>query len=234
MVDGRVDTLRLEHAMSLTASEIEHRNANIVAWSERLRDIFGDSLPQRRQWRGVREIARVLGQVCGDLNYTFAPHELGGSNLLGARPASEAGCLELDFGNDPSIVKPAELHFESFGATTGWAYFRLETTPLAPTGLHEGTEDWPFEIVLELSPGHYVDMSVWDSREDSDRVVPTSARPVHRRHRGGAWLVVAQMSPLNFGDAGYDAGDDWGNEARGADEFRTFVASLARRRTRRS
>lgn len=155
----------------------------------------------------------------------------GGYDLSGAALSHEKGCIELRFGGPTTIVRPVSLSMVVVDRDPlfEWAYFRLETAGLAPSGIYEDRADRPFEEVLELSPGEYVDRAYWDSGslgedENGRRLpLPDGARPL-TRHFQGPFLIVAKASSYMALDKYIGFHAKWS-----AEEFRIAIQRLVER-----
>ena len=69
-------------------------------------------------------------------------------------------------GARPAIFKPHRLAFEAVASDLSFAYFRLETAPLAPVKVKgrnvkfaDGMQD-----LTEMGPGAYDSLSIWENR----------------------------------------------------------------------
>lgn len=128
---------------------------------------------------------------------------------MGARESIEPGCIELLFPGGVYIVKPSTLLFRSFGPEYEWAYFRLETERLNPSGIYEKLP-YPHEELLELRPGHYVEYSVLErgfygyDENGYEKPLPAEARPLTRVFEG-SFVIFAKGSTYNRNPDTYDA-----------------------------
>jgi hypothetical protein len=85
-----------------------------------------------------------------------------------------------------------------------WAYFRLETSGLSPSGVYDVDDAATVvsEHVVELEPGRYVEREHWDAgyfgTDDlgDELPLPPRARPL-TRYFGGPFLIVAKTSGYN-------------------------------------
>ena len=193
-------------------------------WRTLLNDLFPIGVPTTAIWTDREAIIEVLKRIgsVDSLNHTFHPRS-GGLDLTDAKPSHEEGCIELSFGGIAYVIRPARLYCETFGESVEWAYFRLETADLAPSGTHD-THGWQYEEVTELSPGQYVLRSVYDAgvygsdENGRDRPLPRSARPLGRVF-SGAFVIFCKTSPYNLESATYDGRHNKVN----APDFRTYI-----------
>lgn len=185
---------------------------NPVEWNKILNSIFVNQEPQNMEWTDLNAIINILNKIGAvkESNHMFLPSR-GGMDLAGAKISTEKGCLELvTCGGNVSIVKPSKLSFNWFGQENlEWSYFRLETSPLAPSGVYK-TNTYEQEEVTELTPGKYVDFNVWEANEYQGKPIPRTARQVRRVFTGDFAIFPKEsiynidLSRIGLGDA-YDA-----------------------------
>lgn len=194
------------------------REQSLRAW-KKLTDRFADG-KARTQWDDEAKILRVLNEVgtVAPNNHTHMPYS-GGLDLTSARPSVEAGCIEINFDGLVKIVRPAYLSLTIIenDPLGEWAFFWLETKPLAPSKVYD-SHPLPFEEVLEVSPGDYRPRFYWDEGtlgEDEDGYsmpLPDHARVVTRSFRG-SFLTVTKGGGYNV-IAHYDGRHDrWGEDS---------------------
>jgi len=185
-------------------------------------------------WRALRDIVRVLALVGRKApeNATILP--LGTFlDLTGAAAGHEPECVELRFGYEAGgrLVRPRELQLvvPEADPLREFAYFRLELASLAPSGVADES-DLPFEEVLEVSPGEYVNLSrleegTFEPDAAGDELpLPAGARRVVR-HFNGVLVIASKMSWLEA-----NAEELRHNETT-AEEFRAIVdEEIAQRR----
>jgi hypothetical protein len=181
----------------------EVRENNLKEWDDLLDNIFQGRIPESRSWTEKKEIIKIL-QLLGskpDINHTFFP-DGGGLDLKGAAVSAEPDCLALHFvEHPPLIVKPNVLIFQSFEKPYEWAYFRLETKELVPSGWYENLIGIREELT-ELHPGEYVHRSYWDAGfyefDETGRELPLpgTARIVFR-YFSGSFVILAKASAYN-------------------------------------
>ena len=123
-------------------------------------------------------------------------------DLKGAADSAEPDCITLHFVEDPPcIVKPKVLIFQSFDKPYEWAYFRLETKGLEPSGWYENLTGIKEELT-ELHPGEYIHRNYWDAgyyefdETGRELPLPDTARIVFR-YLSGSFLFFAKASPYN-------------------------------------
>jgi serine/threonine-protein kinase len=151
----------------------------------------------------------------------------GGFDLTGAMEGSEPGCITLDMQGIGVVVLPRELTLTipEQDPLTEWAYYRLETGDLAPTGIYEEVRRDREELV-EMAPRAYIHRMHWDtgcygSDEKGHSIpLPKEARLVFRYLRG-PFLIVAKGSTYNASRLTYD-----GQHAMTtADQFKRMICS---------
>jgi hypothetical protein len=179
----------------------EVRERNLEEWDDLLIHIFQGRIPESRSWTEKKDIIKTL-QLLGskpNLNHTFFP-DGGGLDLKGAADSAEPECITLHFVEDPPcIVKPKVLIFQSFDAPYEWAYFRLETKGLDPSGWYENITGIKEELT-ELHPGEYIHRSYWDAgyyefdETGRELPLPATARIVFR-YLSGSFIIFAKASP---------------------------------------
>jgi hypothetical protein len=188
----------------------EFREKNLKDWDELLHVLFGGSIPDESIWKDKTDIIRILNLIGKkpNINHIFFPSG-GGLDLVGARDSVEEDCIEIYFHEKTAdIVRPKELIFQSFGNPYEWAYFRLETNKLEPSGVYENLKGQREELT-EITPGDYMDRSYWDEGftgyDESGRklLLPESARVITRLF-SGAFVIFAKGSLYNAINATYD------------------------------
>jgi hypothetical protein len=110
-----------------------------------------------------------------------------------------------------------------------WAYFMLQASKLAPSGVYENGPDEELESVLELAPGEYVESFYWDEgyygvdEAGARQELPEEARRITRCF-GGSFLIMAKASAYNMVD-GFDA---YGaaHTKRSPTEFQSFIQEV--------
>jgi hypothetical protein len=214
---------------------LDFHERNLREWEATIKDIFKkfkNPTPHNTEWHGEGPIIEVLNALGKEqLSHMFFPTR-GGQDLLGARPSVERDCIELLDGGCPTIVKPDKLTFHFFGEDNyEWAYFRLETRTLQPSGVYDDYDsdfykEHPAEELTELSPGEYVDRSVWDAGyygydERGEKRLPKEARVVSRAFRG-AFVFFAKASTYNRTSGTYDAR----HNKMSSEEFEKHIAEV--------
>lgn len=205
----------------------EFREESLSSWRDVVNQLSGTN--SLVSWKSRSDILKVLKLVAdkAPLNHTMHPGG-GGLDLTGAVGSREENCIDLDFQGTTTIVLPISLTLvaPANDPLREWAYFRLETGELKPSGVYDDLGDLDYEEVLELRPGVYVeryhsDAGFYGHDEDGNEVpLPRGARVVSRVFRG-SFVVVAKASTYNC-DPENDAYD--GRHARmSPDEFRTYI-----------
>jgi hypothetical protein len=179
------------------------REKNLEEWDDLLIHIFQGRIPESRSWTEKKDIIKTLQSLGSkpNLGHTFFP-DRGGLDLKGAADSAEPECITLHFVEDPPcILKPKVLIFESFDAPYAWAYFRLETKGLDPSGWYDNLTGIKEELT-ELHPGEYIHRSYWDAgyyefdETGRELPLPDTARIVFR-YLSGSFLFFAKASPYN-------------------------------------
>jgi hypothetical protein len=211
------------------------KEQNLRLWEQKLHSLFPEGIPADHTWFDRADIVRVLATIGEEnLNHLFFPQ--GGSlDLSGAADSYEADCIELHFGSRTDIVKPDHLAFHSFGPEVEWSYFRLETLPLAPSGIYERS-DQAHEELLELAPGHYEDSAAFavgyygdDEAGNPQPLLPNTARRVIR-HFGGSFVIFAKAARYNSIPTTYFAQHNKMNAAKFKAAVEQAVEKLRKRR----
>lgn len=208
-------------------SQVEFRMQNLKQWDELLVSLFNNQIPEQNEWVNTSEIIGICNFIgrYHKFNHMFFPSG-GGLDLHGARPSAEPGCIELYFTSNEksvSILKPDRLIFQSFGALREWAYFRLETKPLQPTGVYESYKGIDEELT-EITRGNYVERSWWDAgfyghdEEGAELPLPCEARVV-TRHLNGSFVIFAKGSAYNADPSTYDGR----HSKMSANRFRDYI-----------
>ena len=203
----------------------EFREKNLKEWDELLNTLFNGAIPENCSWQDKIDIINVLNFIGKNpqTNHTFFPTG-GGLDLAGVGESVEKDCIEIYFHKKAAdIVRPKILMFQSFGVPYEWAYFRLDTKELDPSGVYEGLIGQREELT-EISPGEYVERSYWDEgyygHDESGRELPLpdSARVI-TRFFSGAFVVFAKGSLYNAINATYDGR----HSKMTAEEFKNYI-----------
>jgi serine/threonine-protein kinase len=205
---------------------------NLKNWDNFLNDLFDGDIPERYEWNDLQEIILILNKIGIDhnLNHMFFP-DSGGHDLHGAADSVEDECIELHFssGKIAYIVKPDKLSFESFGSPYEWAYFRLETKQLSPSGVYDDYGDDIKEEIIEISPGRYAERRYWDEgfygydEEGEEKPLSDGARIIIR-YFSGSLVIFAKGSIYNIAGRTYDGRH---NKMPG-EEFKNYIDSIAK------
>lgn len=205
---------------------VNFHKRNQEEWYEALQRLFPSGFPNTVEWTERKDIINVLNHLTSydNLNHTFFP-DGGGLDLKGAKIATEADCIELDFGRI-EIVKPKRLIFESFGYSPIWNYFRLELHELKPAVNIEMTPNYSSflsergrEDVAELSPGKYYPESILEVEpRKSPYNITSKSRRISRRLRGN-FVIFCKRSVYNLASDTYDARHNRMN----AEAFRKYI-----------
>jgi len=223
--------------MTLPDQPVENpKEQTLLLWEQKLNSLFPDGVPGDYVWSERADIVGILTAIGQeDLNELLFP-DGGGMDLTGAAESVEEGCIELHFGSRVDIVKPQRLLFHCFGSAWEWAYFRLETEPLAPTGIYEPSNQLHEEVV-ELAPGEYVNSAeVYASVDKStdsgtSQPIPDSARRVIR-HFSGSFAIFPKRSRYMTVLGAYDGRHDKTDDAQFKAHVENAVEQLRQRQLR--
>lgn len=183
---------------------------NLSDWRKVIDGTFNE-MPKATEWFDNNEIVSILNKLGAvpQLCHMFYPSS-GGMLIKGARFSCEPGCIELVTDGGADIVKPQKLSFHYFGESNyEWAYFRLETGELVPSGVYKNyDDDFRYEEVTELRPGKYVARSHYDAGfygydEHGEKALPSEARVVSRIFNG-SFVFFATASIYNRTSSTYD------------------------------
>lgn len=191
-----------------------------MEWISINQEIFPCGIPKHCEWSELSEIIKVLKKIGSfdNSNHTFFPR-MGGMDLKDAKESLEDNCLELICGTT-SILKPIKLTFESF-VNPIWNYFRLESADMEQTDAYEYDLE-NSEEVTELTPLNYVNRGYWDEASYEDKPLPSNARLVVRRIKGGSYVVFSKTSWYNKHSQTYDARHNEMSET----EFRHYIKKV--------
>lgn len=201
-------------------------------WENTIKQVFNGETPHSREWHDNIAIIDILNKLGSteQLCHMLYPND-GGFNITGAKSSLESGCIEILTDIGPNIVKPKKLSFHFFGEDNfQWAYFRLETSYLAPCGVYEDDEDstneFQYEEVTELRPGKYVERYHWDAGyygydEDGEKPLPREARVV-RRYFEGTFAFFATTSIYNKTPDTYDGR----HNKMSSEEFEKYIRDV--------
>lgn len=185
----------------------EPERAQTSEWNFINKYLFGDNMPESVTWSDRETIIRVLNAV-GTLrafNHMLFP-DGGGLDFMLAEPAAETGCICIfDTLHFAHIVKPKQLHLETFGKDRAWSYFLLVLSLLEPV-LPDAKLSDCMEFLEEDTPGHYVSSrdSVYGAYNyDTGEPLPKGHRSV-ARYLNGSFLIVLKGSPYNRIPETYD------------------------------
>ncbi len=198
--------------------------SNNAQWYEILGEIFPISTPSRAIWIDIEEIIKVLDLLSSvySLAHMFLP-DSGGDDLKSVKHSTESGCVEI---NEEIIVKPIRLIYESFGVSTEWNYFRLETGTLSPSGVYSDEYYKKMGIredLTEISPGIYDHLDLFENRMDyidMGHEIPLSARSV-TRYFTGSFVIFNKRSTFNLEISAYDGNHNNMN----SEQFKMFIRS---------
>jgi len=209
------------------------KDNNLETWKKKILEIFNNNVPKRYEWTDIKEIINILN-IIGELNlnHTFFPSG-GGLDLTGAGLASEKDCINLYFGSlSHDVIKPSKLIFNSFDDDYQWAYFRIETYELAPSGVYDIDieED---EEVLDLGDAKYTQRQFWDMGyyvdENGTRKELSSDAKVVTRFLKGSFAIFAKASIYNSVSGTYDGRHNRMDDERFRRYIQTAVDSINKR-----
>jgi hypothetical protein len=193
-----------------------------MEWININKAIFPFGIPKHCEWTELSEIIKVLKKIGSydNSNHTFFPR-MGGLDLKDAKKSLEDDCIEFICGTS-NILKPIKLTFESF-ADPIWNYFRLESANMEQTDAYEyKLKD--SEELTELAPLNYVNRGSWDESRYDDKPLPSTARLVVRRIKGGSYVIFSKSSWYNKHNQTYDARHNKMSEL----EFRVYIEKVIR------
>ena len=173
----------------------EFRNENLPKWENLLKSIFPEAIPERHEWTDNKDIISILQKIAASdtLNHVFLA-STGGLDLVGASESNEEDCIEIHLTDLISVIKPEKLMFESFAdGDYEWAYFRVVLDELARTNVYLD-QRYDYEILTELTPGNYVERSVFDDGYYKGRPFTEETRVVGRILKGD--LVIFNTASL--------------------------------------
>ena len=181
----------------------ELRNGNLGEWEEVLKAIFKGPIPETCSWTEKKDIIRALYFLGRnpELNRTYLP-DGGWLHLKRGEDSAEPDGFDLHFVDHPvCIIKPRTLTFQSFGDDYEWAYFRLETKELEPSGWYPDLKGIKEELT-EISPGDYADRKYWDlgsyEYDETGREIPLSSRArIVIRYFSGSFVIFAAGSAFH-------------------------------------
>ena len=208
----------------------EFREKNLKEWDQLLHALFNGHIPNTRIWSKKETIIDILKFIAKykNTNHTLFPNG-GGMDLLDAEASIEHDCIELRFYESSAhVIRPNLLSFQSFGEPYEWAYFRIETDNLAPSGVYENLQGI-IEQLTEISPGEYVDRYCWDEGyyghdENGDKIrLPRNARVISRIF-SGVFVIFSKGSIYNSIIDTYDGLHSKMN----AEEFKQYIGNIVR------
>lgn len=198
------------------------RDRSLEAW----RNVTAELLPKPGavSWTEPADIVDVLRQIAHGAPNNHVHHpDGGGIDLTGASLGREPATIEMDFQGIATVVhaQSLTLHRKAQDPLGEWTYFRLETGPLAPSGIYDDTDGLQSEELVEIEPLRYDD-------NGKELELPDSARLVER-HFGGPFLLLPKGGGYNAIQSTYD-GRHTKVSPQEFDAFiRDFVADLHRR-----
>lgn len=204
------------------------------AWVDTL-DLLNRGREDRLVWSGTTAIKPVLDRV---LAHTRSHAHLptgGGQDFSEVRRSREAGCLEFQVERGAVyLARPKTLILERVARSPAQSFLLLELEDLAPSGAYPEEDDEPRDRtadwlrrrkeVVELTPGDYVERSVWDEGnlgyDESGREIPLPdhARLVIRWFNGKI-LFVTKGSLWNGTSGTYDGRHD----SMSAEDIRAMI-----------
>ncbi|WP_160680669.1 serine/threonine protein kinase [Clostridium sp. C8-1-8] len=207
---------------------------NLQKWRIKILEIFNDNVPKRYEWTDINEIIKVLNIIGEEnLNHTFFPTG-GGLDLSGTGTSSEKDCINLYFGSSlhHDVIKPSKLIFNSFYDDYQWAYFRIETCELEPSGVYD-TLIRESEELMDLGEANYVSRHYWDlgfyhDKQGLEQKLPSKAAVVTRFFKG-SFVIFAKASIYNSVSGTYDGRHNRMDDERFRKYIETAVDSLNKR-----
>jgi serine/threonine-protein kinase len=187
---------------------------NALDWIKIQKELFNEIIPTSCVWTNRDDIISVLN-IIGRIessNHSFLPGG-GGLDLTGANLSSEPDCIELNMGTTPYICKPKNLQFESFGISSNWSYFRLNTIRLEPITSKYHHQEY-FEDLIELKTGEYVSRA----EENNDDIMEIFNRYAVRM-LSGSIVIFSKSSVYNDESSTYDGR----HNKMSSGEFREYI-----------
>ena len=208
----------------------EVRENTFKEWEELLKTIFNGPISESRSWTEKKDIIKILYFLGRnpDMNRTYLP-DGGCLNLKRGEESAEPECLNLHFVDQPvCIVKPRVLSFQSFNKAYEWAYFRLETKELEPSGWYENLTGIKEELT-EISPGDYADRKYWDlgsyEYDETGREIPLSSRArIVIRYFSGSFVIFAKGSAYHEISSSFDGTHSKMTE----EEFKAYIGGTVK------
>ena len=200
----------------------EFRIKELPKWEEMIKTLFEGDVPLYKEWNDRKEIITVLDFVGKNnaLNHTFLPQG-GGLDLEGCTLSNENECIELNLDSISHVLKPKRLIFQWFpDAPYEWAYFRLESDSLEPSGVYENLS-YPEEELVELSPNMYIERYHWDERTYNGKRLPQDAKLISRFFNG-AFVIFSKASAYNANSRTYDGR----HNKQSAESFKTHIQEV--------
>ncbi|PIC57026.1 serine/threonine protein kinase [Sporosarcina sp. P12(2017)] len=234
----------------------ETKMKQLDLWGKMVTELLGSKSEDTVEITDKSQIIKDLNFIGKNkaLNHAFMPSG-GGLDLTGAVASNEKGLVELNFGGSALIVNPDSFTFHPVGDNPEWWYFRLNTSPFAPSGVYEVEEDdetektyksalnrevaedmkYYGEELLEIAPGDYIDRSFWDinhlgyNEYGEEIPLPKNARVVSRKYNGGAFVIFPKFSAYNHNPATYDARHNRVSDEKFGIYIKGIVNELAKR-----
>ncbi|UYX53446.1 protein kinase [Bacillus thuringiensis] len=198
---------------------------NQQEWDFILNEIAPNS-PDRSSWSRVDRISNVLEVLSkvNNVNHMFYPSG-GGNDLLGCQISHKSGFIELNGGGIVRVVKPRNLHLETF-EDSQWNYLLLELEEVSPCGLYryeKGHEPYA-EHVLEVDPNTYIETYHQNYGLYNGTTIPSSSREVCLGLKGN-YVIFPKSSYYNFDMDSYSALQ---SKYETPDKFRNFITEQER------
>lgn len=213
---------RLEEWVKINSN---FHDRNLTEWFDVQNKLFPAGAPNSVTWENPKDILTILNEISQvqSLNHMFLPGG-GGHTLLGADYASEEGFISLKiYEKMHDVFKPKKLTYESFGVDPQWNYFRLEVDKVDKTSVYEEKEYiTPYEELVEIEPGKYIERHYWDFGEYEGEELPEGASLICRYFEG-SFVIFSTRSIYNQVSATYDGRHNKMSER----DFRGYIRNNA-------
>ncbi len=171
--------------------------------------LFGEETlytPETAVWEDIDKIFDVLSLIASLPAFNHMLYVMGGLDFCGVEKAAEDGYLYLYEDFECNVIKPRRLIYCNFLQDPRWNYFLLELDKITPILVDHVSSDFPWEFLVEATPGHYVSAKyshygVYDY--ESGEPLPDGWKLV-RRCVGGKFLICPKFGPYNSIHATYD------------------------------
>ncbi len=199
----------------------DFRDKVIKCWSNEIKEIFPNKVPEIYEWNDRNEIVNVLSRIAKrNLNHMYFP-DGGGDDIDHVSLASESDCILLG----SFLIKPKKLIFNSFGEADQWACFRIEADTLEPRVRRSLKGKLNSEHVLLIDNEKYVDYDCIHTgyyiEDYLEKPLPENYFELERFF-GGNFIIFAKACVYDDIDSSYSGFLNKMNN----DEFRKYIESI--------